>query len=549
MQKTTYALALLFAGLTAGCDKPDRTGYFDSSRIYLYGSQKDYNNPEHMPTSDLPEKRIVDTYTELTSRQLLNHKLRISPERVPWASTFFPTWFGGVAGRWQDNKLLLVFRSLWGTTVLSDFSAEELLIKAQAGDARAEREAYRLSPTEKYDYALGDYTARATRAEAVVRGHNTPQMVGVLPFWMGYCNGVAIAATRYAEPFREVEVRNPDGYRVRFHPNDIKGLLSLAHSHASMTHWQVGSRCDEYSTSKLACNDINPASLVLVLANRIGLAHEPIIVDQNPLAPVINNPVSSATITVLQPPYPVKNEPGIAALMVVRIDLEVASTLLSTDAANVRDVGLGVFKRVEGGKVPLTYEALIALDSNQRLIGGRWSGRKMSGPDFVWGTRRSAPDDIAAWDHLDANAYLRYSVLRALHAKSISTERELPTLDITSIIPNSETDLFSYYTKGIERLNTGRTIRVLGRLGEKYAHLADHVSCWAGPDKAERPEDVAVVNFQFKKLSRQSKFLEFDLAAAVNRKGPNHLKCYFYGPGPDSQLVRLTQASTIIIYP
>ncbi|MBI3558747.1 MAG: hypothetical protein HY074_20965, partial [Deltaproteobacteria bacterium] len=366
----------------------------------------------------------------------------------------------------------------------------------------------------------------------------------------GYCNGVALASMRYAEPFREVDVVNPDGHRIRFHPNDIKGLLSLAHSHPSILHWQVGWRCEEYDTSSLACNDINPASLVIVLANRIGLAHESLVVDQNPLAPVINNAVRSAEITVLQPPYTVSDVPDVAEQLEVRIDLEVASTLLSTDAANVRDAGNGVFKHVEDGNVRLSYQATLALDANAKIIGGRWTGRKLSGPDFVWGARGDSASDIAVHDHLDARPQIRYSVLEALHAKSVSIEPGIPQLDITQVIPNNQTEMFSYYTGDAKiRVHGGRYIRILGRLSGEFLHSAKHMNCTVGADDQERPEDMQVLNFEFTRLNRHGKFLDYDLVTEVKREGANRLKCNFYGPGPDQKLARLAYAHATVIYP
>ena len=549
MQKTTQALILLALAATAGC-RDSKTEYFDSSKIYLFGRPNTFDSPYRMPTADLPDKRVIDSYVELTQRGLLNHRLHVRAEHLPWGSGFFPTWFGGVAGRWQDSRLKLVWRSLWGIKAMSPFDAETLLTQAQKGERQAQQDAFRLSPTEKYDYAMGDYTGQTTREEALLRGHNAPGMLMAVPFWTGYCNGVAVAATRYAEPFREVDVVNPDGYHVRFHPNDIKGLLSLGHSHTSLAHWQIGSRCDLYTTSTLECNDINPASLVLALANRIGMAHEPFIVDQNPLAPVINSSVRSAEITVVRPPYPAPPGTIAVALIDVKIDIEVASTLLSTNTANVREAGEGVFKHVQNSSSPLTYEATIALDQANRMIGGRWTGRKMSGPDFIWGVPRTAPDDIAVLDRLDANRHIRYSVLQALYAKSISTEREIPSLEITTVIPNDETELFAYYTKKPEAYkNPGQSIQILGRLGQKYVHLTDHMNCTAGPDYTERPEDVAVTNVQFTMLNRHGKFLDFDLPAAVNRASPNRLKCYFYGPGPNGTVIEVAQSKTTIIYP
>ncbi|MBI3554861.1 MAG: hypothetical protein HY074_01195, partial [Deltaproteobacteria bacterium] len=184
MQKNTLALITLFSLAVGGCHGKGKAEPFEFGKIYLYSSHKDLNNPQLLPTENLPGRKLIDRYPELLQRQLLNRKLQLRPELRPWASTFFPTWFGGVSGRWQDSKVRLVLRTLWGSQPLTSFEAEELLEKSSRGDSGAQDTVYGLSPTEKYDYAVGDYSARSTREESLVRGHNSPNMLLRQPFWM-----------------------------------------------------------------------------------------------------------------------------------------------------------------------------------------------------------------------------------------------------------------------------------------------------------------------------------------------------------------------------
>ncbi|MBI3542664.1 MAG: hypothetical protein HY075_05250, partial [Deltaproteobacteria bacterium] len=339
-----FLLALVVLG--AGCGQKSEP--YDPLKFMVWGGQSDYNNPLSILFHDLPGGRPIDSFDRLVALKLLDHRLTLPDERLPWPSEFFPTWFGGVSGRWQDPKVLLLLRSLTGFDPPSPADAHALVDAVDRGDQAAAARLYRLAPTEKYDLAVGDYDFHVSRAESLIRGHNRPEMLLATPFWMGYCNGAALAALRFREPVREVDVVSSDGHAIRFHPNDVKALLALSHTQAEFAHWQIGRRCDRYTTSTPECNDVNPATLVIALTNRIGLRKSGFVIDTNPLAPVINMAVRSTFVSVLRPPYRVLAPDPIKYVVDVAIGIEGASTLISSSAADRPDPsrGEGYFRPV-----------------------------------------------------------------------------------------------------------------------------------------------------------------------------------------------------------
>ncbi len=318
---------------------------------------------------------------ELQARQLLGHPL--TADRVVWSSSFFPGWYGGEAGRWQESALRLVWRTLFGTLPPTEVEARRWLAAAKAGDAAARGRLFTLAPTEKIDLAYGDFSFGITR-QALGWTHN-----GSPRYWYGACNGIATAALYEPEPFRVVEVVGRDGVRLRFHPNDVKALLAAAF-YETRDMVELDSACPRVSLAAADCG-VNPAALVLALTNRLGLAHRSFLVDTPPTPGGQYYAVAEAEVQPLSPPRPVGDEAlepslagQVASLLDVRIDLTLSSTTLPYAPADRPVPGDDSRYQLVGlHPVPVSYEARLALGASSEILGGRWTGVTGDGPKVL----------------------------------------------------------------------------------------------------------------------------------------------------------------------
>jgi inner membrane protein len=325
---------------------------------------------------DLPGQRLVTRLDELRALGLFDRTLE--PSIPAWSSSFFPAWFGGEAGRWMDGTPTLFWR-----TVVGYIPPTAQQARAASGDAL-----FRYSPTEKVDIALGHLDFPATH-DALLSSHNAHPKPR---YWYGRCNGVAAAAVNVPEPFRAVDVTSVDGTHVRFHPQDIKALLSVAYySPARFTI--IGDECSTVAFDAGATCSMNPALLVIALLNRLGVAKQSLAVDALPTPVNQYYALASARVRLLGAERPVANaaiDPAFAAevagLVDVAIDLALSSTTLAYGRADVReasDASGTTYEHVGVVPVPFAYTATVALSPEGELIGGVWTGDPPDGPDNV----------------------------------------------------------------------------------------------------------------------------------------------------------------------
>ncbi len=336
--------------------------------------------------SEIPsDGKLVTKLDDLRALGLLDATLE--PNEKTWSSTFFPTWFGGDAGRWMDGAPALTWRTLVGFHAPKESDARDLAARSAKGDPNAIQRIFRLSPTEKIDIALGHYDFPVTDQALAVTHNRRPRP----RYWSGRCNGVASASIAVPEPFRDVEVIAKDGARVRFHPNDVKALLAVAYDD-SQSKAIVGGVCTTIAFDAGAACSMDPAVLVVVTANRIGIAHASFLVDALPTIAKQYYAVASARIHVGEPRDPEKTpiDPSVRARVArvadATIDLVLSSTTLPLSAGDVQDPEMNdatYYKRVGLVPVPMHYTATIAIDASGDLVGGMWTGHPADGPDDV----------------------------------------------------------------------------------------------------------------------------------------------------------------------
>ena len=278
-------------------------------------------------------------------------KASLPEHEIPWADTYWPSYLGSINYRWHSDHPV-------GFNYHSPTQSEA------SSMSRAELE--KLSPSEKYDLAMGDYSY-SLRDEA--KWHANPRAKD----WVGICHGWAPAAIQFKEP-KIVEVVNPDGIVVPFGSSDVKGLISYFFAfHGGIRYSFVGLRCAlaKISDSKTPCGDVNPGALHVILTNQIGLKQQGFMADVEQAREVWNQPIYGYEIT---PVASVKSDHAASAV-------QVKLTMLYTD-----ELDKPLWEAVGGtsqfpiGKLEMEY--VLELDSEGRITGGEWIGPKH--PDFLW---------------------------------------------------------------------------------------------------------------------------------------------------------------------
>ncbi len=326
-----------------------------------------------LPTDALPDHRPVTTLAELQSLGLFDREL--TPPRAPWSGGFFPDWFGREAGRWQDARVTLIARTLFGTEPPT----------AAAASAMTDEQRWGLSPIEKYDLLVDDLAFRSTR-ESLTTTHNLRPRPR---FWNGMCNGVGVSAIEQPEPTRVVEAISPSGRHVKFHPIDIKALLAISYFFTE-GGYELGNPCDRIGFDVAATCSMNPALLLLATLNELGRGHRSFLLDVHPTQQTQYYPVISAKVSIVRPPYPVDATPMMPALegkvrslMDVAFDFQLSSTTLPLSLANVPSATPSAYQPVGVRPVPFHWSATLALGANGEFLGGRWTGEPAEGPDTV----------------------------------------------------------------------------------------------------------------------------------------------------------------------
>jgi len=399
--------------------------------IDLFDKQyKESTTLASIPTEGIPDERLITNFEDLQWQGLFNRRIEAAHLSEHWASGFFPNWFGGIAGRWQDPNSMLLLRTLFGYSVAGSQEILEVL-KESASNSDKRDFLFKLSPAEKYDLALGSYSFAATKSILGVT-HNSPEWP---KFWYGICNGMAVAADHYEEPYRSVDVINPNGFKIRFHPNDVKALLGYALF--NLSQWsEIGASCNVNGPEAKNCR-VNAGAFFLATMNRLGLAREAFVLDgfsgtrkqyylfDAVQVDLLSGPQSADQLKDWVLPTSVKS------LASVRFNMEFVSTLLSDKAGGEPDEVVGgdeSYKKVGRVIVPRVLDAVIALDRNGNVIGGAWVGDE-NVPDLIGFYGREPALD--GQNHLKINPAFSWPVIKKIYDQSIISSRARDPIDFS----------------------------------------------------------------------------------------------------------------------
>ena len=303
---------------------------------------------------------------------------KLSEDKTPWQSTYWPTKFGSIAYRWQqftweNPNQKKKFPHYFDVTPPS-LSQLRAMTQAQIN---------LLSPAEKFDIYLGKYDYPLTKS--FLKRKN--KYVNA-EYWAGICDAWSAASIYHAEPLG-VTITNKDGIVIPFTSNDVKALMSFAYKVTPVKGYGRSGRAGEYRFFKNQSQDLNPGSFHIALASSIGLMNQSIIMELDPTKEIWNYPIYKYESVVLEKNIPVTKDSAKAA--VTRYKMQTRIYYPSDDEALTPQANPTVgTANYEDDWTQYTY--FLEIDAYGRIVGGEWIEELNSDnetnskrhPDFMW---------------------------------------------------------------------------------------------------------------------------------------------------------------------
>ena len=210
--------------------------------------------------------------------------------------------------------------------------------------------------------------------------------------WAGHCNGFSAASSRHKEPARAV-VRNG----ITFDASDIKALLAEVYMSAKY-YFLGGNRCEQDQvrrpnqrpdpTTMGECDDVNPGTFHVAIANWIGRKGYPVVTDKTVTSQVWNYPAYRYAAQVQR----ITRQTALQYIgsggtnyvfnqaaeqfAFVNMTLSYANALPSEPEGNVAPTH-------QAATMQLQY--VLELNAADDVIGGEWVGDSQTAhPDFIW---------------------------------------------------------------------------------------------------------------------------------------------------------------------
>lgn len=287
-------------------------------------------------------------------------------KKTPWSDTYWPSFQGGIAIRWQDEK------NNHPGFGYKFYTLEEL--KNGSVDLNI------LSPAEKFDIFHSRYDYPLLKSEWQ-RCHPSDAQ------WEGICHGWAPAAIYYDEP-NNVTMKNKDGLEIPFASSDVKALLSYFLAQFASDQEKVkfiAERCntdiqkDPENGESPECWDVNPGTFHIMMTNMIGLASTAFVSDVERSMEVWNQPITKYLYTLGNTSEPTNTSaPGTVKEQPVSFTMYyVKETYPSTT-----------------GHKPLVlnkkYNYILDLDADGKILGGSYDENQWERFDFIWAQEEPA---------------------------------------------------------------------------------------------------------------------------------------------------------------
>ena len=353
---------------------------------YALGEAWDaYNDPQEWNSSYTYKLKDLPTSARVTN--------------TPWSDTYWPSFQGGIANRWQDNANN------------NPGFGYRLHTRAQLKSGGVNVNL--LSPAEKYDILMRRYDYPTVHSEWTRCSPSDPT-------WEGLCHGWSPASFNYLQP-NPVTFINADNITVPLGSSDVKALLIYflgVFAFGNESTQFIAQRCDydiraNASAGRLAeCADVNAGTFHILFGNEMGLNGNAFVGDIDRSIQVWNQPLSGYSVTLGEQYQPVAGAaPGTVVEQLVNFTMYYSKETQPTFQAHN----------------PLTltqaYSYLLDLDAGGNILGGTWL--TWNRLDFMW-------DEVAP------GFYGYWVPLGQIYDGSVNPQKPsvaLPLMDVISPTP------------------------------------------------------------------------------------------------------------------
>ncbi len=320
----------------------------------VIGSSAAMANPDPKsiyPWVPIPKDQIVSKIKYLAEdgkpitniTQINAMKLHRANTKVPtWTGPYWPLKQGGIANPYMEKSFLSMTAFIPLVDQIEPYDKRKNYVETRAAQL-SEKEIAKLSPAEKYDLLLGNEMDLTTHVWDFInqwkndmkwnyiRSIDMPEGEEggdweiekknyIVANWEGICHGWAPAAGVVPKPQKTVYASLPDGRKVTFYPEDIKGLVSQTWANSIVQDHVLseGLRCkrrmpksDKYGryydhipeNGEILprCADVHPAVMHLTLVNLVGKQGRSFIVDKAATIAVSNQPVQGYEFKYFDP--------------------------------------------------------------------------------------------------------------------------------------------------------------------------------------------------------------------------------------------------------
>lgn len=272
-----------------------------------------------------------------------------------WSSDYWASREGGINRRWNSPRQQGFNYSSPSASEIRRLSRRQMMA---------------LSPTEKFDILNGryDYPLKKKVASEV-----SPRA----DKWEGICHGWVVATTHHNEPTPKT-LRNADGIEIPFGTADIKALLSYYYAIDQGPAANVGLRCNfgNWTGGPKECDqDLNAGAFHIILANKLALRHEGLIMDVDRLKEVWNQPVIGYRSQVIG-----RTRPSRQAAATAVIEYRIATEIYYVEETEPTWNVVHGTQNQKMAKKNFVYR--VELNNRDEIVGGTWESTDR--PDFLW---------------------------------------------------------------------------------------------------------------------------------------------------------------------
>jgi len=315
------------------------------------------------------QANLKDAWTSISSPSLMSKTFERNFAKLPSSGTIKDRkkfWSGSY---WALNQGSINYR--WNASYDVGFnlhspSRTQLMMMS-------EKQIAELSPSEKYDIFVGDYSYSLTREVAEKSADAGAHE------WEGICHGWAPASMNHREPLPKT-MTNADGIKVPFGSADIKALISYYYAnHYVADNFQLGRRCERRNRflAPFDCGeDMNAGAFHIVMTNKIGMEGTGFLADVDRFKEIWNHPAYSFSSTYARERGQAPGHKAPGTKTVLRVQTKVTYV---NESENSWEPLIGTD---EQAYIYKNYEYSLELDASGNIIGGNWVSRDR--PDFLW---------------------------------------------------------------------------------------------------------------------------------------------------------------------